>query len=59
MYCEVETDKATMGWESQEEGFVAQIMLPNGAKDVPLGPPVIVIGEEKVGWVQGMQECAG
>lgn len=25
VYCEVETDKATIAWESQEEGFIAQV----------------------------------
>ena len=111
VYCEVETDKATMAWESQEEGFIAQvggrpteggwaqhaavsqstatrtpfagccstharvntqththtqshthththslslspplsqILLPSGAKDVPVGVPAMVLVEDKV-----------
>ena len=47
LYCEVETDKATMGWEAQEDGFIAQILQPSGAKDVSVGTPVIVMVEEK------------
>ncbi|GAX73834.1 hypothetical protein CEUSTIGMA_g1284.t1 [Chlamydomonas eustigma] len=47
LYCDVETDKATMGWESQEDGFVAQLLLPSGSKDVVVGTPAIVIVEEK------------
>jgi pyruvate dehydrogenase E2 component (dihydrolipoamide acetyltransferase) len=47
LYCEVETDKATMGWESQEDGFIAQILLPSGSKDVLVGTPVIVMVDEK------------
>lgn len=47
LYCEVETDKATIGWESQEEGFVAQILLPSGAKDVAIGTPALVLVEDK------------
>lgn len=28
--CEVETDKATVGFEMQDEGFLAQILVPAG-----------------------------
>jgi pyruvate dehydrogenase E2 component (dihydrolipoamide acetyltransferase) len=28
---EVETDKATIEWESQEEGYIARILTPSGA----------------------------
>ena len=28
--CEVETDKATVGFEVQEEGYIAKILLPEG-----------------------------
>lgn len=48
MLCEVETDKATIGWEAQEEGFVAALLLPDGAKDVPVGAPAAVLVEEQV-----------
>lgn len=27
---EVETDKATIEWEAQEEGFIARILVPAG-----------------------------
>lgn len=33
---EVETDKATIEWESQEEGFLAKIVLGDGARLVPM-----------------------
>lgn len=45
---EIETDKATMDWEAQDEGFVAKILAQEGAKDVSVGSPVIVIVEEEV-----------
>lgn len=45
--CEVETDKATISWESQEEGYVAAILLPGGSKDVPIGTPAAVLVEDK------------
>ncbi len=41
LYCEVETDKATMGWEAQEEGFVAQVSARDGD-----GPALLVA----LGW---------
>jgi pyruvate/2-oxoglutarate dehydrogenase complex dihydrolipoamide acyltransferase (E2) component len=44
MYCfsgdilaEIETDKATLGFESGDEGYLAKIIIPGGSKDVPVG----------------------
>lgn len=37
LLAEIETDKATMGFESSEEGYLARILLPEGSKDVPIG----------------------
>ena len=37
LLCEIETDKATMGFETPEEGFLAKILVPGGTKDVPIG----------------------
>jgi hypothetical protein len=34
---EVETDKATVAFESTEEGYLAAILVPEGTKDVPIG----------------------
>lgn len=34
---QIETDKADMDFETPEEGFLAKIMIPSGAKDVSLG----------------------
>ena len=47
IYCEVETDKATIEWEAQEEGFLARILVGEGAKGVEVGTPVAVIVEEE------------
>lgn len=46
MLAEVETDKATMGFENQDDGFVAKLLVPDGAKDVPVGQPVCVLVED-------------
>lgn len=40
-YAEVETDKASMAWEVQEEAYIAQILVPNGT-EVTVGAPVLV-----------------
>lgn len=33
--CDVETDKATMAWENQDDGFVAKLLKEAGAKVCP------------------------
>ena len=37
LLCEIETDKATMGFETPEEGYLAKILISEGTKDVPIG----------------------
>jgi pyruvate dehydrogenase E2 component (dihydrolipoamide acetyltransferase) len=37
LLAEIETDKATMGFETPEEGFLARILVAAGTKDVPIG----------------------
>ncbi|PRW58316.1 Dihydrolipoyllysine-residue acetyltransferase component of pyruvate dehydrogenase mitochondrial [Chlorella sorokiniana] len=44
--CEVETDKATIEWEAQEEGFLAKILMPEGSKDIPVGTTVALLVED-------------
>jgi len=43
----IETDKAVVDFEMQEEGFVAAILYPEGAKDVELGKIVAIIVEKE------------
>jgi len=43
---EIETDKATIEWEAQEEGVLAKILAPEGSKDVPCGQLVAILVEE-------------
>jgi len=43
----IETDKATVDFEMQEEGFVAALCYPEGAKDVELGKVVAILVENK------------
>lgn len=37
LLAEIETDKATMGFETPEEGYLAKIIIQAGTKDVPIG----------------------
>ncbi|CUM50906.1 uncharacterized protein AC631_01308 [Debaryomyces fabryi] len=43
---EIETDKASMDFEFQEDGYLAKILLGDGSKDIPVGKPIAVYVEE-------------
>lgn len=43
LLAEIETDKATMGFETPEEGYLAKILIPAGTKDVAIGKLVCII----------------
>lgn len=43
----IETDKAVVDFEMQEEGYVAALLYPEGAKDVELGKIVAIVVEDK------------
>ena len=47
LLAQIETDKATMEFETPEEGFLAKIVLPAGSKDVPIGKLLCIIVENK------------
>lgn len=47
LLAEIETDKATMGFETPEEGYLAKIMYPAGSKDIPIGKLVCIIVESE------------
>ncbi|XP_048122479.1 dihydrolipoyllysine-residue acetyltransferase component of pyruvate dehydrogenase complex, mitochondrial-like [Alosa alosa] len=47
LLAEIETDKATIGFEVQEEGYLAKIMINEGTRDVPLGTPLCIIVENE------------
>lgn len=38
---------AYAGFEVQEEGYLAKIMVPEGTRDVPLGQPLCIIVEKE------------
>jgi len=43
---QVETDKATIDFEAQDEGFLAKILVPEGIKNVPVNKPVAITVEK-------------
>ncbi|KAI9930192.1 hypothetical protein ASPWEDRAFT_35484 [Aspergillus wentii DTO 134E9] len=43
---EIETDKAQMDFEFQEEGVLAKVLKESGDKDVSVGAPIAVLVEE-------------
>lgn len=47
LLCEIETDKATMGFEAPEEGFLAKICIQAGEKGVPVGKLLCIIVNTK------------
>ncbi|KAK4514472.1 uncharacterized protein ATC70_002069 [Mucor velutinosus] len=44
---EIETDKAQMDFECQEEGFLAKVLVDTGAKDVAVGQPIAVFVDDE------------
>lgn len=44
--CEITTDKATIGYESQEEGYIAKIFSQDGAV-VPINGLIGIMVEEE------------
>ncbi|KAK0078629.1 hypothetical protein PV325_002254 [Microctonus aethiopoides] len=43
LLAEIETDKATMGFETPEEGYLAKIIIPAGTKNIGVGALVCII----------------
>ncbi|GAB0133426.1 Component of pyruvate dehydrogenase complex, mitochondrial [Epichloe bromicola] len=43
---EIETDKAQMDFEFQEEGVIAKILKDSGEKDIPVGSPIAILVED-------------
>lgn len=43
---EIETDKAQMDFEFQDDGYLAKILIQEGTKDIPIGKPIGVYVED-------------
>lgn len=44
---EIETDKATIDWESVDEFYIAKILKPTGTQNITVGTPVAVVVTEE------------
>jgi len=47
LLCEIETDKATMGFETPEEGYLAKVFIEAGTRDIPIGKLLCIIVEDQ------------
>ena len=45
--CEVETDKAVVEYEAQDDVYLAKILVPEGTADIAVGTPMMVTVEEQ------------
>ena len=43
----IETDKATVDYEMQDEGYVAALLYPEGTKDIELGKVLAILVDNK------------
>jgi len=43
---EIETDKATIDVEAQDDGIMGKIIAPDGAKNIPVGKVIALLAEE-------------
>ena len=43
----IETDKATVDFEMQEDGYLAKMLYPEGSKDVKLGSVIAILVENQ------------
>jgi len=44
--CSIETDKATIDYEMQDEGYVAKLLYEAGTKDIPLGKVLAILVDD-------------
>ncbi|KAL9657557.1 hypothetical protein ABK040_000984 [Willaertia magna] len=58
LICEVETDKSTLEFEFQEEGYLAKILKPSGSRDVDLGAPIAILVDDlsKIDQIKNLSE---
>jgi len=45
--CEIETDKATMSFEAQDEGIIAKILADAGPNEIQCGEPIVITVEDE------------
>ena len=47
MLCEIETDKAVVGFDTVEDGYIAKIFFEEGAEGIDLGTPICIFVTEE------------
>uniref|UniRef100_A0A665UTH8 Dihydrolipoamide acetyltransferase component of pyruvate dehydrogenase complex n=1 Tax=Echeneis naucrates TaxID=173247 RepID=A0A665UTH8_ECHNA len=50
--CDIETDKAVVTLESNDDGVLAKILIEEGSRNVRLGTPIALLVEEGQDWKQ-------
>ncbi|GMH89060.1 hypothetical protein TL16_g11342 [Triparma laevis f. inornata] len=40
---EIETDKASIDFVTEDDGFIGKLLVPDGAQEVPVGAPILVV----------------
>ncbi|CAL4122248.1 unnamed protein product, partial [Meganyctiphanes norvegica] len=50
MLCDIQTDKAVVGLDTEEDGILAKILVPEGSKDVTVGTLIAVLAPEGEDW---------
>ncbi|XP_050521722.1 dihydrolipoyllysine-residue acetyltransferase component of pyruvate dehydrogenase complex-like [Daktulosphaira vitifoliae] len=48
--CEIQTDKAIMSFETEEEGILAKILVPSDAKEIKVGSLIALMVSEGEDW---------
>ncbi|XP_041365896.1 pyruvate dehydrogenase protein X component, mitochondrial-like [Gigantopelta aegis] len=48
--CDIQTDKAVVSMENEEEGILAKILVPENTKNVPIGTLIALMVEEGDDW---------
>ncbi|GAB6020301.1 hypothetical protein CHUAL_003015 [Chamberlinius hualienensis] len=48
--CEIQTDKAVMAFEVEDQGILAKILVPDDSKDVKVGTLIGLVVEEGENW---------
>jgi pyruvate/2-oxoglutarate dehydrogenase complex dihydrolipoamide acyltransferase (E2) component len=49
LLADVETDKSTMGWEIQDDGVIARLLVPEGDVDIATGAGCLVLVDDATG----------
>jgi pyruvate dehydrogenase complex dihydrolipoamide acetyltransferase long form len=62
--CEIQTDKAVMSLESDDDGILAKILMPENAAEVKVGTPIAILVGEGEDWKnvevpKSVQEAVG